>query len=178
MLSSAPKPKPCAACEKEFTPQRMGQKVCSPKCAHKLVKQAKAEEKSITKARKEKAKSRAEWLKEAQAAFNAYIRKRDEKDPCISCRRYHGGQWHAGHFFSVGARPELRFDENNVHKQCQPCNTSLHGNLLAYRVALLEKIGADALAALEAPRPAAKWTIEELKAIKSEYRRRVKEMEP
>jgi hypothetical protein len=64
---------------------------------------------------------------QAQQAFNAYIRARDADLPCISCGEtnppdLHGGQWDCGHFKTVGANPELRFEERNAHKQCKSCN--------------------------------------------------------
>ena len=126
---------------------------------------------------KERIKSRGDWLKEAQAVFNKYIRLRDEKDPCISCGRNHTGQYHAGHYRSVGAAPELRFDENNVHKQCAPCNNHKSGNAIEYRIALVKRIGLDKVEWLEGPHEAKKYTIEEIKEIKMKYKAKAKELE-
>ena len=133
--------------------------------------------KKETTERKTALKSRAEWLKEAQAVFNKYIRMRDEGKPCISCSRHHGGQYHAGHFRSIGAAPELRFNEYNCHRQCQPCNTHLSGNLLEYRKGLISKIGIDQVEWLEGKHEAKKYTIEEIQAIKKEYQQKIKELE-
>ena len=72
--------------------------------------------------------------------------------------------------------PELRFTETNCHKQCQPCNTHLHGNLVLYRVALIEKVGMAEVAFLEGPHTPAKWTVDDLKAIKAEYKNALKEL--
>lgn len=49
-----------------------------------------------------------------------YIRKRDEGLPCISCVNYRKLQ--AGHFYSAGKFPALKFDEDNIHGQCLQCN--------------------------------------------------------
>jgi hypothetical protein len=125
---------------------------------------------------KQKMKSRADWLREAQAAFNRYIRLRDHDKPCISCGRQHQGQWHAGHYRSVGACPELRFMELNVHKQCAPCNDHLSGNIVEYRRGLIERIGIDQVEWLEGNHEAKKYTIEEIKAIKAEYTHKSKEL--
>jgi hypothetical protein len=65
------------------------------------------------------------FIKQAQHAFNEFIRYRDRDFPCISCGRHHDGQYHAGHFRTTGASPELRFDEDNCHKQCSACNNHL-----------------------------------------------------
>ncbi|MEF3019469.1 recombination protein NinG, partial [Pseudomonas aeruginosa] len=61
------------------------------------------------KVRKARLKSRADHLREAQQAFNEFIRLRDAYQPCISCGRHHDGQYHAGHYRTVAASPELRF---------------------------------------------------------------------
>ena len=120
----------CKVCRIEYTPTKPMQTVCSHECALSLAisTRAKAEKVALVKDKREtkqkldKLKTKAQWAKEAQAAFNKFIRLRDHDQPCISCGRHHGGQYHAGHFLSVGARPELRFEELNVHKQCAPCN--------------------------------------------------------
>jgi hypothetical protein len=144
---------------------------CSPLCAIQIVKAAKEKaERKETRRRREKLKTRAQWQKEAQQAFNAYIRERDSGKPCVSCGRHHEGQWHAGHYLSTGARPELRFDEANCHKQCQPCNTHLSGNIVRYRAQLIHRIGAAELERLEGPQVQVKCTSDDLKAIRDEYR--------
>lgn len=136
---------------------------------------AKVERASI-RARKEAIKSRADWAREAQTAFNAYIRARDEGLPCISCGRHHQGQWHAGHYLSTGARPELRYTESNVHRQCAPCNTHLSGNAVLYRIGLIERIGLQAVEWLEGPHEMPKWTAEDYRAIRDTYRAKLKEL--
>ena len=181
-----PKPKTCsnAACSIKFVPQRLGQAVCGPACAlaTKDVNQQKARkslaqvERREIKVRKEKLKSRADHLREAQQAFNEWVRLRDADLPCVSCGRHHDGQYHAGHWRSVGANPELRFEPLNVWKQCAPCNTHLSGNLVNYRTSLLQRIGAEKVAWLEGPHPARKYTVEEIKAIKAGYRAKIREL--
>ena len=154
------------------------QKVCSMPCAieHSRALNAKKERKEI-KEKKAKLKSRAEYLKEAQAVFNKFIRMRDESQPCISCGRHHTGQYHAGHYRTVGAAPELRFNETNCHKQCSVCNNHLSGNLLEYRRGLMAKIGIDKVEWLEGKHEAKKYTIEEILEIKKLYQRKIKEIE-
>ena len=110
-------------------------------------------------------------------AVNAYVRTRDDKEPCISCGRYHEGQYHAGHYRSTGSSPALRFDLANIHKQCMPCNTHLHGNLIPYRVNLIQKIGLAEVERLEGPQEPKKYTIDELKDIISNLPRQNKGIE-
>lgn len=181
-----PKPKKCrvATCRASFVPSRMGQAVCSPACAaidaprhqEKARKAIDQCERREIKVRKEKLKSRAEHMREAQAAFNEWIRLRDADRPCVSCGRHHEGQYHAGHYRSVGANPELRFEPLNVWKQCAPCNTHLSGNLVNYRLSLLQLIGPEKVDWLEGPHPACKHTVEEIKTIKAEYRAKTREL--
>lgn len=113
----------------------------------------------------------------AQAAFNAYIRFRDSELCCISCGRHHTGQYHAGHYRSRGAHPELRFEELNCHKQCSPCNNHLSGNISNYRPALIDKIGVDNVEWIEGPHEPKKYTCTELKEIELLYKRKLKEIQ-
>ena len=173
-----PKAKTCEVCERVFVPDRMGQLVCRPACAMARVRNAKKAERESVRARKEAIKSKADWAREAQTAFNAWIRARDEGLPCISCGRHHQGQWHAGHYLSTGARPELRYTESNVHRQCAPCNTHLSGNAVLYRIGLINRIGADAVEWLEGPHELPKWTADDYRAILDTYRQKLKEIKP
>lgn len=168
----------CKVCKKPFIKFNTLQSVCGrQRCLVKVGPLKRKEEAAELKKRKEAVKSRSQWMKEAQSEFNRYIRFRDLARFCISCGSNHQGQWHAGHYLSTGARPELRFDERNVHKQCQPCNTHLHGNLLAYRVGLIGRIGLAAVESLEGPSPPRKFTIRELMDIKGKYRRLSRQLE-
>lgn len=172
-------------CNTLFTPRSSTQVACSLVCAlHKNVHdKMRLAAKSATaqrvehRAAKEKAKTRGDWTKEAQAAFNAYIRARDVGRACVSCGRNHQGQWHAGHYRAVGANPELRFNEFNVWKQCAPCNDHLHGNLINYRIELLKRIGPEKVDWLEGSHKASHLSIDDLKAIKAEYKLKLKDLE-
>lgn len=112
----------------------------------------------------------------AQAAFNAFIRERDNGKPCVSCLRYHDGQYHAGHYRSVGAHPELRFEESNCHRQCSVCNNHKSGNIADYRIELIRRIGLDKVEWLEGPHEAKKYTCADLKEIELYYKAKLKEL--
>ena len=172
-----PRTKKCKACKQPFLAMRPLQSACSPACALELAGKTRAkQERAADKAKREKLKTRSDWQKEAQAAFNRYIRFRDTALPCISCLRHHDGQWHAGHYRSTGAAPHLRFDESNVHKQCQPCNTHLHGNLIAYRVNLIAKVGLAEVERLENATTGPKPTVEYLQWVRDTYRAKAREL--
>lgn len=135
-----------------------------------VVKTRKAE----TRERKQKLKTKSDYLKEAQAAFNAYIRARDAKDACISCGQWtedkFGGGWDAGHYRSTGSAPHLRFHLHNCHKQCVKCNRHRSGAAVDYRLRLIEKIGIEKVEALE--------SINEVKSMRfnEEYLTRIKKI--
>ncbi|EJM09760.1 Bacteriophage Lambda NinG protein [Pseudomonas sp. GM18] len=173
------------ACGVSFKPSfSTAQKVCSWTCglAIKDVNQEKARkslaqiERKEIKARKEKLKSRADHMRETQVVFNEWIRLRDAALPCVSCGRHHEGQYHAGHYRTVGANPELRFESLNVWKQCAPCNNHKSGDIVNYRIELVKRIGADKVDWLEGPHEPKRYTIEELKTIKAEYRAKTREL--
>ena len=139
---------------------------------------AKKERKEL-KARKEGLKTRGDHAKDTQTDFNKFIRLRDKDKPCISCDTISQSiKWDAGHYRSVGACPELRYDELNVHRQCSKnCNVMKSGNAIEYRIRLVKRIGQDAVDYLEGPHAAAKYTIEELNELKMKYRGKWKELE-
>lgn len=193
LTAKPPRPKKCKnpACGISFTPQRLGQAVCSPRCAIAEAKQPanqkrariaiEQRERREIKVRKEKLKSRGDFVREAQQAFNEYIRWRDRAagHACISSGRaldWAGNAVDAGHYRSVGSAPHLRFDERNCHAQSKQDNRYLSGNAVDYRIGLIARIGLDAVEALEADQRPRKHTIEELKAITAEYRAKVREL--
>ena len=175
--------KRCKVCRQPFEPRQPMAVVCSLECAKSLAvsirgkaeKQAAIKQRKSDRERKEKLKSRSELAREAQQAFNQWVRLRDADKPCISCGRHHEGQYHAGHYLSVGARPELRYEPLNVWKQCSPCNTHLSGNAVLFRQALVREIGLERVEWLEGPHQAKKYTTDELKAIRDEYRAKARE---
>jgi Bacteriophage Lambda NinG protein len=171
------KAKTCAVCKGQFRPFLTLQQVCGIQCARRVpivARKAAQADRKATRARIEALRPLSYWVKQAQVAFNSFIRARDSGLACVSCGRHHAGKINAGHFLSTGARPELRFDEQNVWAQCEPCNTHLAGNLVLYRAELVRRIGTAAVERLEGPHPAKKYTRDNLKAIRDAYRARAK----
>lgn len=157
---------------------------CSVACAILFAKTPKGADhrmKAIrkeTRAMLEKIKTKAQWAKEAQTAFNKFIRLRDSGRPCISCDKPDNGshQRHASHLRSVGACGALRFDELNVHASCATCNSVKSGNLLEYRIRLVVKLSQQQVDWLEGPHEAKRYRIEDYKEIKAHYNKLCKEM--
>jgi len=137
-------------------------------------------------------KDRPTRLKAAITAFNAYIRKRDENRPCISCEpgisevvkiALKGGAFDCGHYLTVGAFPELRFTEVNAHRQCKKCNGGSgkytkknHTVGKQYRINLIERIGIKAVEWIEGPHKPPKLTACDLKDIELKYKKKLKEL--
>ena len=192
----------CSHCKKKLTLERPSQ-IVHPECVQDWIlaeaaKRAREEAKSAraaakverahTRQRKESAKKISELVAEAQDAFNKFIHERDKDQPCISCGATNppmtsGGQWDAGHFKSRGAFPELRFDEDNCHKQCKSCNGG-SGKFAhkartvsaMYEENLIARIGPERVARLNGPHPVPKLDRAELIELKATYRRKLKEL--
>lgn len=182
------KPKTCKICKDKFEPNKSTQVVCSPKCAIEyskihLKKVKLLERKETIKKRKElkeKIKTKGAWLNDLQKVFNTFIRLRDKDKPCISCgTRKEYIKYDAGHYITVGSSPALRFNEDNVHKQCSKnCNNEKHGNIVNYRIRLVKRIGVERVELLESKRSEPKhYSIEEIKEMIKIYRLKIKELE-
>ena len=177
------KQKKCRYCKQTFTPVLPMQVVCGIECAKAIAKSKREKvEKANDRQKREQLKTRNQWMKEAQIAFNAYIRARDRGMDCICCSRplvsssETGGDYDCGHYRSVGSAPHLRFDERNAHGQRKQCNRYGCGRAVDYRVGLIARIGIASVEALEADQTPRHYTIDDLKAIKAEYVKKTKEL--
>lgn len=182
-MNRLPRKKKCAACKTVFEPARSLQKVCSPKCAadfaakQKAQKAARAnrEERVSLRERKAKLKTRREWIAEAQAAFNAYVRERDFGLPCISCglppKQVFGGAVDCGHFRSVGSAQQHRFNLKNCAAQCVKCNRFLGSNSVEMRKGMVARFGLEAVEVLEADQEVRRFDIDYLSRIKRIFRK-------
>ena len=138
----------------------------------------KRKKQTLTKLKAE-LKTASQWRTEAQTAFNAYVRYRDRKLDCISCHSSGshegmGGYWDAGHYRSRGSSRHLSFSLWNVHKQCHKCNRYLSGNIVAYRIKLIERIGLERVEAVECNNDTVRHDITYLKRVKSIFTRKLR----
>ncbi|MBB3004389.1 hypothetical protein FHX57_006771 [Paraburkholderia tropica] len=185
-VKKALRPRKCKSCGTAFVPVRSLQAACSVSCAvaiaakQKAQKEARAkrdERKSIREAL-EKAKTRGAHLKEAQAAFNAYVRERDYGLPCISCgipsREAFGGAVDCGHYRSTGSAAHHRFNLKNCAAQCVKCNRYLGSNTVEMRKGMVARFGLEAIEALEADQTPRKFDIEYLTRIKRIFRKKAR----
>lgn len=194
----APKPKTCPICDTEYLPRSSLQKVChNYKCAIAFNKKRDEEiamrekrkqerlQRDDLRERRERLKGVSEWQKEAQAAFNRYIRWRDYEKDCVSCG---GGLQHSGnymtgsavdasHYRSRGAASHLKFNVFNVHSACTRCNRQLSGNAVEYRIRLIRRIGIERVERLETDSTPRKFDIAYLQRVKTIFTRRAKHYE-
>jgi hypothetical protein len=171
----------------------MAHKACKPECAAEVAKRDRERkeraaaklDRADTAKRKEALKTRADWIAEVQVAVNAYVRARDiaAGHGCIDCGKPFepsrpGGSIDAGHYLSRGSAPHLRFDaDRNIFAQRKNCNRPGGATREAFRAGVEARIGLAALEALERDQMVQKWTIDDLKRLKAEYKRKLKELQ-
>lgn len=175
-------------CRQWFHPTRDTQTVCGYECATAVAKaqtaknREDAQRKESARQRAAEKKARAAWRQRkaavkplkhwedlTQRVVNDYIRERDADLPCISCGTFDTVQWEAGHYRSRGKASHLRYNEDNIHKQCHHCNVALSANQQQYRIYLIVKIGVERVEALENNNAPHRYTVEELEAIRKHY---------
>jgi hypothetical protein len=168
----------CKNCKEKFEPIRFNHKYClKDECVRAFVAEAREKQWKQTKTRmKADLETVQDIVKAAQMVFNKYIRERDKDELCISCKQI-PKKVNAGHFWNANNHWNVRFDEDNVHVQCERCNSFLSGNLLEYRTNLLTKIGAERFNQLEArARVTRKFTKDELKELIKKYKKKFAEL--
>ena len=201
-----PSRRKCKVCGEYFVPKFHDIRIrwCSPehgtilameerekekvKAAANRIKDQKEAEKAGRKRRQEKReslKSKSQWDKEAQSAFNRYIRIRDEGKECVSCGNpligksnyLTGSAIDASHYRSRGAASHLKFNVFNVHSACTRCNRQLSGNAVEYRIRLIERIGLERVERLESDSEPRRFDIPYLQRIKSIFTRKARALE-
>lgn len=183
MADPKPLKRKCKICGTPFTTYDMRRWWCCPDCGVKCAGQAyeKARQRAVAKreredrekikAVRESLKTKHDYVKEAQAAVNKYIRIRDYGKPCISCGALpdyslYGGSVDAGHYRSRGTAPHLRFYTLNISSQCKKCNRYGGGNYSEYRKGLIAKLGIEKVEAIDSDNRARHYTEHDLKRIK------------
>lgn len=186
--------KKCKVCKAEYVKRSMSHIACSIACSAEWAKRQREKrereemraDRVVKRAKLEAMKTKPQLTKEAQKAFNKYVRARDIGKPCISCGKQMqhdssaiGGGAHdvdCGHYRSVGSAPHLRFDQRNAHAQCVHCNRYRSGNAVDYRIGLIARIGLDAVEALEADNEPKHYTHDDLRTIRRLYELKLKDL--
>lgn len=172
------KTKKCRNCKNEFTPFNSMHVACSWECASKeATKKQEQKDKQEKQQTKKELMTKSDWIKLCQQVFNRYIRLRDKDQTCISCDKDLTDKYDAGHYYSCGAYPALRFEELNTHGQCVRCNQHLHGNITEYCIRLVRRIGSSNFYHLQEIRNVPKnYSIPELQELIKLYKQKIKDL--
>jgi hypothetical protein len=146
------KDKKCKQCKLVFSPLRPFQIVCCYKCSYDYVKaqtekkKAKEEKKekkewmARKKVLKEKTKKKSEYEHDLEVEVNHIVRLIDKGHECISSKAKNY-QVNAGHMYSVGSFPALRFNLLNIYNQSVHDNMYQSGNGVIYKERIKEIFG-------------------------------------
>ncbi len=183
-----PKQRKCCvkACRAPFLASDPRVKWCGTDCGaivamERLAKQKAKLARADRAETKLKLKRRTDWVREAQNAWNAYVRARDAGKPCCSCgaqpEQKFGGTMDCSHYRSRGSAPHLKFHLHNAAAACTRCNRYLGGNVAALRVGLIERFGLARIEAVEADNTPRKFDILYLQRIKKIFTKKAKRLE-
>lgn len=176
-------------CRQPFSQHNSMQIVCSPRCGlawaaierKRKEAQLAREDRKDTRERKEKLKTRADYMREAQQAWNRYVRARDAGLPCASCgampAQKIGGTIDCSHYRSVGSSPHMRFHLHNAAAACVRCNRDLSGNVVELRKGLIARIGEEKVLAVEADQSVRKFTVDYLVRLKKVFSKKARRQE-
>jgi len=133
------KPKFCKNCLDQFQPHKSTDKLCSFQCSVAYKEKQEIEE------RFKKAKQSIKYdnaKKTLQELVNKIVRLIDRGHSCITSGKAYGAYTvHAGHFYSVGAYPALRYNLLNIYAQADFENTYKGGNGVIYSIRLKDTFG-------------------------------------
>jgi hypothetical protein len=170
------KPKKCKNCKELFQVVQFNQKYCfAPECLKVWVYEANLKDWNKRKPiLKKSIETVTKVAIDVQKVFNSFIRLRDQGENCITCKKPCLKE-NAGHYFNSNNHWNVRFDERNVHLQCEYCNTHLHGNPIPYEINLKNKIGHENYVLLcQDAHKVRNFTINELYEIKAKYELKIK----
>ena len=193
--SMTPRPAKCAHCKTRL--ERVGQRIheacvdpwllanhdANKAKAERKKKRAaalaKKQERAQDRAKLEAMKSIPKLIAEAQFHFNEYTRLRDFDKGCYVCLRpfdqsIKGRAIHAGHVRSRGAAGHLRFTEDNCMGECEGCNAPHGAKPHNKEAGAIARIGQERFDALKHNNTPHKWTHDELRAIRDQYKAKAK----
>lgn len=128
----------CKHCKTKFVPKKFLQKYCleTDDCITAFLSHAKEvkakQQRAKDKKTREGLKSNSDYLKELQKEINTIVRLIDKGSQCISTLKPLNDKFDAGHLYSVGSNPALRFHLDNIHAQSVYANQYLSGDQINY----------------------------------------------
>lgn len=108
--------------------------------AEQKKKQAKEWQKEKT-ILKEKLKTKSDYEKDLQVLINKIVRLIDKNTCCISTGKPLNEKFDAGHFYSVGSNPTIRFNLLNIYAQSVYANQHLSGDQINFMNGLSDNYG-------------------------------------
>jgi hypothetical protein len=167
----------CRNCKEKFEPKNFLQKFCfNPECVNVWVTTEKEKQWKKKKAKlKVELMTKKDYEKILQQLVNKFVRMRDKGQPCISCQKPIKGKMDAGHLYSVGNYPSVRFNLKNINGQCINCNQFNGGAINDYRLNFITKYSEQDLAELDRLAHQTKqYTIQEIKDLITEFKEKTK----
>ena len=164
----------CSSCYAEFLTETEVGKLILSKALNKAQK-PRIELEKAHKENKEK-KGIAGALLVTKTLVHAYVRKRDQNKPCISCGCQWNDKFQAGHYYPGGSFETLKFNLDNINGQCIQCNLFNEGNFENYTLKLPERIGKERfdnlvrLASID-KQFSKVWNLENLKEIRDNIKK-------
>jgi len=130
---------------------------------------------------KKRRKNLSWYLNDVRTIVHKWVKLRDKGKPCISCGTPWKSDFQAGHFYKAELYSVLRFNFDNIHAQCVQCNIRKEGNLNPYSKNLPLRIGKKRFNELKKIadanyQTAYKWDKEQLKKIRAQASKLIKEL--
>jgi hypothetical protein len=104
-------------------------------------KETKKSENAFKNTLKENIKTLSDYQKELQKEINTIVRLIDKGFQCISTGKPLNDKFDAGHLFSVGSNPTLRFNLLNIYAQSVYANQYLSGDQINFIKGIEENYG-------------------------------------
>ncbi len=132
----------CLNCKEKFEPRNSTQTACSIKCSIEYVNKKKSKDwKKEKKVIKESLKTKSDYERELQIEINTIVRLIDKGSFCHSTKKPLNEKYDAGHVFSVGGNPTIRFNLFNIYAQSVYANQYLSGDQINFLNVLSEVYG-------------------------------------
>jgi len=123
----------CSSCLSDFLFETDAGKLIMQK---RIIPKAKVnvskEQKKVDSETRESLKTLSDYSKELQKEINTIVRLIDKGFICISSQKPLNDKYDAGHFYSVGSNPTLRFNLLNIYAQSVYANQYLSGDQINF----------------------------------------------
>lgn len=132
----------CSSCLSDFLFETDAGKLIMQK---RIIPQAKVkvnkEQKKVDAVTRESLKTLSDYTKELQKEINTIVRLIDKDFKCISTGKPLNEKYDAGHFYSCGSNPSLRFNLLNIYAQSVYANQHLSGDQINFINGINENYG-------------------------------------